>query len=70
MGDKSSREIRLAYKILDYVNGKVDGEGLSDIKDVKKIAKIIEEFDGRETVSLHHIHPHRGYLRLITKGME
>jgi len=63
MKDKSSKEIRLSYKILDYING--EGGEFTDIKHVKKIAKIIEDFDGRETVELRYSHPHSGYLRGI-----
>ena len=38
---------------------------IDDLKDVKAIAKIIEEFDGRETVDLYHTNGHKGYLRGI-----
>ena len=48
---------------MDYING--EGGEFTDIKHVKKIAKIIEDFDGRETVELRYSHPHSGYLRGI-----
>ena len=75
MKDKGSKETRLAYKILDYVNEWIIEQAeqpnkaclIDDIKDVKAIAKIIEEFDGRETVDLYHTNGHKGYLRGIRR---
>ena len=67
MKDKSSRNIRLAYKVLDYLNGELDQEPLGDFRHIEAIAKIIDGFDGREAVLLRHSHPHEGYLRLVTR---
>jgi len=70
MKDKGSKETRLAYKILDHVNQRLDAESTVEpmfcfdgLDDVKAIARIIKNFDGRETVELYHTHPHKGYLR-------
>ena len=72
MRDKGSKETRLSYKIVDYINQRLDAESTGEaifcfesLKDIKAIAKIIEEFDGRETVDLYHIRGHKGYLRGI-----
>jgi len=71
MIDKGNKNTRLAYKILDYINGEISENKrwgpFTEIGDVSAISKIIEEFDGREAVSLKFTHPHVGYLRLVTK---
>ena len=62
------RNTKLAYAILDYVAGCGERDvDLTTKRTVNAVAKIIEEFDGRETVELEYIHPHAGYLRGIRR---
>ena len=66
MPKTADRNTKLAYKILDYIARCGEREvDLTSKRTVSSVAKIIEEFDGRETVELKHIRHHSGYLRGI-----
>ena len=57
------RNTKLAYKILNYING--EGKKLTDDRRIADIKVIIEEFDGREAVEFDGYRNHNGYLRGI-----
>ena len=60
------RSVKLAYAILDYIARCEERDvDITTKRTVNAVAKIIEEFDGRETVELKYIHPHVGFLRGI-----
>jgi len=66
MQKTADRNTKLAYKIIDYVVRCDEREvDLTSKRVINAIAKIIDEFDGRETVELEYTHPHAGYLRGI-----
>jgi len=65
----ADRNTKLAYKIIDYIVRCNEREiVLTDKIVVNAIARIIEEFDGRETVELKYTNIHSGFLRGV-KGM-
>jgi len=60
----ADRNTKLAYKIIDYIVRCNEREiVLTDKIVVNAIARIIEEFDGRETVELKYTNIHSGFLR-------
>ena len=67
MPNTADKNVKLAYKILDYIarceKREVD---LTSKRVVNAVAKIIDEFDGRETVELKHMSQNSGHLRGIT----
>ena len=68
MPKTADRNTKLAYKILDYIARCEERDvDLTSKRTVTAVAKIIEEFDGRETVDLKYIHPHNGYLRGVRR---
>ena len=65
----ADRNTKLSYKILDYIVHCDEKEiDLTSKRVVNAVAKIIDEFDGRETVELKHTTRHSGFLRGV-KGM-
>jgi len=67
----ADRNTKLAYKIIDYVARCEEREvDLTSKRVINAIAKIIDEFDGRETVELKYTSHHSGYLRGITSSLE
>ena len=64
MPKTADRDTKLAYKILDYVAHCEEKDiDMTNKRMVNAVAKLIREFDGRETIELKHIFPHSGYLR-------
>lgn len=69
MPKTADRDTKLAYKILNYIARCEEHDvDLTSKRTVSSVAKIIEEFDGRETVELKCIHPHVGFLRGVRKS--
>ena len=67
MPNTADKNAKLSYKILDYIARCEEREvDLTSKRVVNAVAKIIDEFDGRETVELKYTHLHSGYLRGIT----
>jgi len=68
MTEVANRNIKLAYKILDHIaHCEENGIDLTTKKVVTAVAKIIEGFDGRETMELKHTTIHSGYLRGVRR---
>lgn len=69
MPKTADKNVKLAYAILDYIARCEERDvDLTSKRTVNSVAKIIEEFDGRETVELKYIHPHVGFLRGVRKS--
>lgn len=65
----TNKNVKLAYAILDYVAHCEDKDiDMTSKRTITAVAKIIREFDGRETVELKYIHPHVGFLRGIKRS--
>jgi len=68
MPKTADRNTKLSYKILDYIAHCEEKDiDLTSKKVVTAVAKIIEEFDGRETVELKYTNTHSGYLRGVRR---
>ena len=64
MPKTADRNTKLAYAMLDYVAHCEDKDiDMTSKRTGNAVAKLIREFDGRETVELKYIHPHAGFLR-------
>ncbi len=64
MPKTADRNTKLAYAILDYIARCNERDvDITTKRTVTAIAKIIDGFDGRETVELKYTHNHSGYLR-------